>query len=57
MPRFVLLRQMCKSIQRDPIRTAINFVDRNNCQLKYQTWQGEINLYLNQTLMDVTKKP
>jgi len=45
MPRFTLLRQTSKSIQLDPFCAAINFVDRNNWQLKYQTREGKINLY------------
>lgn len=45
MPRFALQRQTSKSIQLDPFRATINFVDRNNCQLKYQTTGGKINLY------------
>ncbi|ORM77216.1 hypothetical protein HA44_14435 [Mixta gaviniae] len=41
MPRVARFRQISKSIQLDPVQAAINFVVRNNCQLKYQSYRSE----------------
>ncbi|MCT2386519.1 hypothetical protein [Erwinia pyrifoliae] len=56
MPRFVLLRQTDKSIQPNPFCVSINFSDRINCQLKYQTIEGKINLQGAKSLTYSTKK-
>lgn len=56
MPLFRFVRQTSKSIQLDPVHAAINFTDRNNWQLKYQTLVGKINLQGGKSLTHSTKK-